>query len=96
MLVLTRKVGSVVRIGDDIEVEVLSMTIMPHKSQNRADLAIRMGEFSSIETVFESTPFTLRKNVHLQVFNFGNDQLRMGITAPKDVKIVRAEIAKSE
>lgn len=96
MLVLTRKVGSVLKIGDDMEVELLSMTILPQKKQNRANLAITIGEYRSIETVFEGIPFTLIKNVYVQVFNFEADQLRMGITAPRSLNIVRAEIIKTE
>ena len=96
MLVLTRKVGSILKIGTDMEVELLSMTIMPQKAQNRADLALTIGEYRSIETVFEGVPFAMVKNIYIQVFNFEANQLRMGITASREVKIVRAEIARAK
>ncbi len=78
MLVIARKPGQVIRLGDEIQVTVLSGTDgrITLGSDLPASMTIQLGEA-----------------IQLAVVSSGHGQVRLGIAAPEHVRIVRGEIA---
>ena len=92
MLVLARRIGEAIRIGDEFILEVLDIgrhTVMlelerPDPDYGRPQWLVvdrRVGE-----------SFQVKENICVSVSNVGGSLVRLGVEAPKEIKIVRAEL----
>jgi carbon storage regulator len=87
MLVLTRRLGESIIIGDDIIITVLNI------SKDQFYLGVNISESLTInlqETV------SIREGITVTAVKIDKGQVRLGIEAPKDITINREEVPKED
>lgn len=89
MLVLSRRRGEVIRIGDDIVVTALAL--------GGGTVTIRVEAPSNFGGTFEVTRWRdgrihLGSSIEIMVVRVGGKVVRLGFTAPDDVPILRQEL----
>ncbi len=87
MLVLTRKLGESIIIGDDIIITVLNI------NEDQIYLDVNTSESLTIN-IQESV--SIRDDIKVTVVKIDKNQVKLGITAPDDVTIKREEVLKTE
>ena len=87
MLVLTRRQGESLRIGDDIKITVLII----YKTQIK--LGVNDSEGLTIN-LQESIP--IRNGITVKLVKTDKTQVKLGIEAPEDVTINREEVYKKD
>jgi carbon storage regulator, CsrA len=89
MLVLTRREGEGLLIGNDIRVTVLIIF------EKRIKLQIKDSE-NKVLTCRLGATTPIRSGITIKVVEIDQHQVKLGIKAPKDVKIDREEANKEE
>jgi carbon storage regulator len=87
MLVLTRRLGESIIIGDDITITVLNI------SKDQLDLGVNNSESLTInlqETV------SISDGITVTAVKIDKTQVKLGINAPDDVAINREEVYKKD
>lgn len=90
MLVLTRKPGEAIQIGPSIVVELVSM------SRYAAYLKISYPDGVSEQRLLRYESVDLSPGISISIPDIQRGQLRIGITAPREVKVVRTELLSEE
>ena len=92
MVVLSRTVGTVVMIGDNVEIEVISI------NPDVMELQVTRRELRGRLTTQAIYPLRVNEQVDLgdgcacAVADIKGDKARLGLTAPKSVSIHRKEV----
>jgi carbon storage regulator CsrA len=89
MLVLTRKEGEGLLIGNDVRVTVLIIF------EKRIKLQLK-GLENNVMTCHLGTTTPIRGDIMIKVVEIDQHQVKLGIKAPKDVKIDREEANKEK
>ena len=89
MLVLTRREGEGLLIGNDIRVTVLIIF------EKRIKLLLKDSE-NKVITSRLGTTTPIRSDITIKVVDIDQQQVKLGIKAPKDMKIDREEANKEE
>ncbi|MDR2737130.1 MAG: carbon storage regulator [Gracilibacteraceae bacterium] len=107
MLVLTRKIGQKIIIGDDIEVMLAAVGGgMAHISVYApADIPVVRQDEAAADRVLErhadvpmvitrkvSEQILVGSNIQIMLVSIIGDTVRLGIEAPRDIKIMRQEV----
>ncbi len=87
MLILTRKLGESVVIGDDIKITVLSI------GKNQIMLDVNDSGFVTINL---QESITIRDDIRITAVKIDKTQVKLGIEAPKDVTVNREEVPKED
>ncbi len=87
MLVLTRKLGESVIIGDDIIVTVLTI------DKKQVKLSVNDSEGVTINL---QESISIRDGITVKLVKTDKTQVKLGIEAPKDVTINREEVYKKD
>jgi carbon storage regulator len=97
LLVLTRKAGQSIMIGDDIEVHVTSVV----GERARIDVAFRSARGEPVRVGMQvprvlpmraSQSLTIGDDVEVSVLSVIGEKLRIGIQAPRSVPVYRSEV----
>jgi len=92
MLILTRKVGQGIVIGDDIHLKVKRI------GRNRVKIGIEVP--SEVGTRFLTRKvdrtIVIRDDIHLKVFKISGNRATIGIEAPPEVKVLRQELLERQ
>ena len=105
MLVLTRKIGQKIIIGDDIEIVLTAVgsglahiavhapADVPVRRQEETELRVRNREDEpQIIARRVSERILLGSNMEIMLVSIIGDAVRLGIDAPRDIKIMRQEV----
>ena len=104
MLVLGRREGESIFIGDDMELSVLKINLKEKKVRFgitasdgvelkiEADLYKVDGKIKAF-TIYRRNSFNLGKDIEVVLVDVYPSQIRIGIDAPKSVKLVRNELS---
>ncbi len=87
MLVLTRKAGEGLIIGDDIKVTVLTI------DKKQVELSVNDSEGVTINL---QESISIRGDITVKLVKTDKTQVKLGIEAPKDVTINREEVYKKD
>ena len=97
MLVLTRKAGQSIMIGDDIEVRVVS--VIGDKVRIEVDLHSPLGELvrvgmqgPRVAPARTSQSMSIGEDVEVSVLSVIGEKVRVGIQAPRAVPVYRSEV----
>lgn len=88
MLVLTRKLGESIIIGDDIKVTVLNIS----DDQIYLDVNIILESL----TIHLQESISIKDDIKITVVKIDKTQVKLGIDAPKNVIINREEVYKKD
>lgn len=88
MLVLTRRVGTKILIGNGISVELKAI------NSGNADFEVVTPTQTCEKTLKIDSSFTIGSDVKIELCNLSVCQARLGITAPRSVSVDREEVRK--
>ena len=87
MLVLTRRIGESLKIGDDIIITVLDKCI------NQIKLSVNDSEGVILDI---QETITIKDGITVKLVKIDKNQVKLGISAPKDVTVNREEVPKED
>ncbi len=87
MLVLARKLGESIVIGDDIKITVLDKCI------NQIKLSVNDSEGVILDI---QETITIKDGITVKLVKIDTNQVKLGIEAPEDVTVNREEVYKKD
>ena len=92
MLALSRRIGEAIRIGDDLVLEVLDVgRYMVMLELERPDPDFDRPQWLVVDRRIGES-FQITEDIHVFVKDVEGSFVRLGIAAPRQVKIVRGEL----
>ncbi len=85
MLILTRKLGESIIIGDDIKITVLDKCI------NQIRLGVNDSEGVTLDI---QETITIKDGITVKLVKIEKNQVKLGIEAPEDVTVYREEVVR--